>query len=304
MAAEYDAKKIVELIKKRYENKNRNYNEYVVLEQVADGTGYDQSRWIDVAVFAMWPMRGLTRAAFEIKVTRQDFLRELSMPLKHQWCKEAFHEFWFVAPKDIIQVEELPVNSGFMYPRGDSLCVGRHAVRNETPKLDDSLLAAFLRAAYKRISEAQKTNEADVLEKSYSHKIAKAHQEAVQSFIRLKTGRDPIHMIEQEEILRELQSATADIGLLKDQKLLLNISERFQVRVAELLRVFIEIAHIGILARDDMGKSIVEAWGGDDQASLEALRQLMKSKKPGVYGKHQAELIDLISRWGAEDPGP
>lgn len=294
---EYSAEDMVKLIRRRFESKNGLYNQYVVLEQVADGTGYRQSRWIDVAVFAMWPMNGLTRSAFEIKTNRQDFLRELSKPEKHQWCKDSFHEFWFVAPKEVIQPEELPVNSGWMYPRGDKLCIARNAVRNDSPKLNDSLLAAFLRSAYKEIETSHKLSEKDILEHSKTHQRAKAYQEAVATFIESRTG----HYFPQSEagdIVNELQKATTDKQIEQDRRDLMGISEKFQNDIAELLKVFIEIAHIGIMTRDDMGKKIVGRFGGDDMASLESLKKLVKSRKPGIYSTNRAALIELLSRWG------
>ncbi|MBU2177548.1 MAG: hypothetical protein KJ556_20850, partial [Gammaproteobacteria bacterium] len=133
----YKAEDLVTLIRKKYKTDANGYNPCVVLEQVPDGTGMYQSRWIDVAVFQMWASKGLTRTAFEIKVSRSDFLSEIQSPQKHAWCRESFHYFFFVAPKDIIQVEELPDGVGWLYPRGSQLCTGRQARINDNPKLDD-----------------------------------------------------------------------------------------------------------------------------------------------------------------------
>jgi len=77
------AEELVALIRKKYKTDTNGYNPCVVLEQVPDGTGMYQSRWIDVAVFQMWTSKGLTRTAFEIKVSRSDFLSEIQNPQKH-----------------------------------------------------------------------------------------------------------------------------------------------------------------------------------------------------------------------------
>jgi hypothetical protein len=106
------ASDLVNLIRAKYETNSRGFNPYVILEQVPDGTGGYQNRWIDVAVFQMWPSKGLSRSAFEVKIDRADFIHELSHPEKHQWCKDCFHQFWIVAPKDIVQIEELPIGVG------------------------------------------------------------------------------------------------------------------------------------------------------------------------------------------------
>jgi hypothetical protein len=152
VTAEY----LVNLIRQRYPvYRDDGFHRYVVLEQVPDGTGMYQGHWIDVAVFHMWPSSGLLRSAFEIKISRSDFLRELQYPNKYKWVQDSFHEFWYVAPQGVIKREELPANAGWLCPRANKLTVKRHAVKNENPKLDDLLLAGFMRAAAKR-SFAQK----------------------------------------------------------------------------------------------------------------------------------------------------
>ena len=83
-SSKYTAEQLVSLVRERFELKNGVFNQCVVLEQVPDGTGAIQHRWIDVAVFQIWESKGLTRSAFEVKVSRSDFLHELQHSEKHQ----------------------------------------------------------------------------------------------------------------------------------------------------------------------------------------------------------------------------
>ncbi|MCJ7576485.1 MAG: hypothetical protein MUO80_07445, partial [Dehalococcoidia bacterium] len=134
-----NAEDLVKLIRQRYPlNRADGYQKYVVMEQVPDGTGSYQGRWVDAVVFDLWPSKGLLRSAFEIKVSRSDFLRELANPVKYKWAVESFHEFWYVAPQDVIKSEELPANVGWLCPRAGKLAIKRRAVQNPNPKLDDT----------------------------------------------------------------------------------------------------------------------------------------------------------------------
>lgn len=296
------AEDLVKLIRQRYPLNRPNglYQTHVVLEQVPDGTGMHQGHWIDVAVFDLWPSEGLLRSAFEIKVSRSDFIRELQHPNKYKWVLECFHKFWFVAPKDVIQLEELPVNAGWMCPRGNKLVVKRHAVQNPNPKLDDVLLAAFMRAAAKEIARVNSTTVKDILEKSTEHQLAKLYQEAVTMFTNQRGLRKYEQPKSPEEIVGWLSDATMDKQLKEDREHLLDIAGRFQREIVSLLNVFLIIANKGLFARDQLGKYIVSAYGGEDNESIETLKQCAKGAKAMDSQKRYAQVIELILNWDKE----
>ncbi len=293
---EYKAEDLVKLIHSRFVTEKNGYNPCVVLEQVPDGTGLHQGRWIDVAVFQMWASKGLSRSAFEVKVNRSDFLNELSHPQKHQWCLDCFHQFWIVAPKDIVQIEELPARVGWMYPRGDKLCVARHAVPNPTPKLDDVLLAGFMRAAYKGIESAKEVAQQDILNSIQEYQHAKWYMQATSKFLE---SRDVRYLIPNSanDVQEALEQATMDKQLKQERENLLAISGRFQRDIAGLLNFFLVIAAKSLCARDEMGNLIVQAYGGEDTAGLETLKEIAKSTKASDHQKRYAELIELLLNW-------
>jgi len=289
------AEELVQLIRDRFEAKNGVYNQCVVLEQVPDGTGMKQSRWIDAVVFQMWESKGLTRAAFEVKVSRSDFLHELQHPGKHQWCYESFHEFWFVAPKDVIQLEELPVGTGWMYPRGKGLAIARNAVRNRSPKLDDYLLAAFMRAAHKEIQRSNRQNLNDVLESSDAYKHACMYMVATRQFV---NGRGlTLYPETIEDILKTLGEATEDKELRQDRQHLLEITGKFQRDIMGLLNMYLVIARKTLLARDEYGRYMVSPYGGLDDESLELLKELAKDEKSSNARDRYAEMVNILLSW-------
>lgn len=298
----YKAEDLVKLIKARYPmNRPDGYQSHVVLEQVPDGTGMHQGHWIDVAVFSLWASKGLTRHAFEIKVSRSDFIQELQNPLKHKWALECFHQFWFVAPLDVIQLEELPPNIGWMYPKGDKLAVKRHAVPNPSPKLDDVLLAAFMRAASKEIDKALKVTSKEVLESSEEYRRAKVYQDAIILFIKQRGNTSYLEPTTPEAVVKWLDNATMDKQLKQDRDHLLELTGHFQREILNLLNLFLVVANKSLLARDELGNYVVSTYGGQDDLSLDTLQSFINSTKAFDSQKRNAQLIKLLMDWGKEE---
>ena len=295
--SEYKAEDLVKLIKQRYPNRPGHFQTHAVLEQVPNGTGMFLGRWIDVAVFNLWPSKGLTRMAFEVKVSRSDFIRELQTQAKHKWALECFHEFWFVAPQDAIQLEELPLNAGWMCPRGDKLAIKRHAVQNPNPRLDDVLLAAFMRAASQQIDRVGRTTIKEVLEGSSEYQKAKVYRDALTLFINQRGNLWHLDPTTPEEVVKWLDDATMDKQLKQDREHLLQITGYFQRDIMGLLRLFLILANKSLLARDKLGKYMVSSFGGVDDESLEALKEYAKNSKTPEEHKRYAELVELLINW-------
>jgi hypothetical protein len=295
------AEDIVKLIRQRYPNNRPDgFQKYAVLEQVPATTGYGQRRWIDAVVFDLWPSEGLLRSAFEIKVSRSDFLRELQNPLKHKWVMDSFHEFWFVAPQNVIQLPELPPNVGWLYPRGGKLVVKRHAVKNPNPKLDDTLLAAFMRAAAKEIDRVSRTTVKEILDGSKDYRLATLYKAAVNNFINQRGVKKYMDPATPEEVVEWLNEATMDVQLQQDRDHLLQVAGRFQGAIISLLNVFLVVANKGLLARDELGNYIVSVFGGDDRENVETLKQCAKEAKHNDSQKRYVELIELVMNWDKE----
>lgn len=288
------AEDLVKLIRKRYEG-----NAYVVLEQVPSATGSYQTRWIDVAVFSLWPSKGLTRSAFEIKVARSDFIHELQNAQKHKWAKDSFHEFWFVAPKDIIQIGELPEGVGLMQPRGDNLIIKKYCSRNDNPTLDDRLLAAFMRAAHKEIVAAANRDKQELLQSDIGHNKALAFQKAVETFLKSRGVTNYFLEPTVEIIEASLEEATLDKGLRQERDHLLSKLGEFQRDMTQLFSIFAVIANRSLLKRNELGEFLVGKYGGHDDEALEAIRELQGRNKY-IRNKRYAELIDSIINWNTE----
>lgn len=141
----------------KYAEKAGNGNAYAFIPQVRNAAGFNASRTIDAYVMALWPSRGLTLTAFEIKSSRSDWVRELHKPEKAEaFCELADFFYLVVGDKSIVQPGELPETWGLMVPHGKGLKVeiAAPALRDLSakprplpPAFGRSFLAALLRAA-------------------------------------------------------------------------------------------------------------------------------------------------------------
>lgn len=68
---------------------------------------------IDLFLQRAWRGRpGQVRHAIEIKVSRSDFRKELSQPLKRRPWVETCHQFWFATPAGLLLPDEIPEECG------------------------------------------------------------------------------------------------------------------------------------------------------------------------------------------------
>lgn len=111
---------------------------------------------IDFVAFALWDSFDFIRRAFEIKVSRFDFLAETANPQKSRAAREYFHEFYIVAPKGLFDVSELPEGVGWMYPTTRGLRIGLKATFNVHPRSDDRFVAMCCRRAFRTLEARSK----------------------------------------------------------------------------------------------------------------------------------------------------
>lgn len=84
-------------------------------------------RRIDVAAFNLWGARKWRVEAYEIKVSRADWLRELSDHRKSEEWAAVVDGFYVVAPKGIVEREELPEGWGYIEATAKRLLLKVHA---------------------------------------------------------------------------------------------------------------------------------------------------------------------------------
>ena len=99
--------------------------EWLFFPELRLGTGYAlrcngrkvlsevESR-IDAFAMNCYPSKRCQRVAYEIKMTRSDFIREIRQPLKRRPAMLLTNLFYFVAPDGVLAVEDIPAECGLL----------------------------------------------------------------------------------------------------------------------------------------------------------------------------------------------
>ncbi|MAQ93552.1 MAG: hypothetical protein CMM84_16295 [Rhodothermaceae bacterium] len=112
--------------------------------EVPERTGY-HGRSIDGLAVNVWPSQ-FAIVAFEVKVSRGDFLREIADPGKRAPFVANSTEFYFVTPNGLVQPEEVPVECGLMWVQsGGRLVRKKIAQQRRIESVEPSFLASLIR---------------------------------------------------------------------------------------------------------------------------------------------------------------
>lgn len=92
---------------------------YLVLREVANGTGSTKVRAVDFVVLGIWPSRGFEVIGVEQKTARSDWLRELAEPAKADACARHCDSWYIAATAGVVKEEELPTGWGLILVNPD-----------------------------------------------------------------------------------------------------------------------------------------------------------------------------------------
>lgn len=136
---------------------------WCVFPELSARTSWSPSR-IDLFVMAAWESLNYTRIAYEVKVSRSDFQREMRTPDKKAWALALSNQFYFACPKGMIGISELPPEAGLVYVHKDGKLQWVHrAPKREAPKgLTLQFASSLLRRAYRLMEERERGLENNV----------------------------------------------------------------------------------------------------------------------------------------------
>lgn len=83
------------------------------LFNVRNATGFTRrERYADAIVVSLWPSRGIWIAGIEVKISRNDWLRELDQPDKSAEIQRFCNHWWVAAPEGVVTPAEIPATWG------------------------------------------------------------------------------------------------------------------------------------------------------------------------------------------------
>ncbi len=138
--------------------KKRERSEWALFFELRSGTGRknkalrktEPHRYIDAFALNLWPSKKHRKIAYEIKVSRADFLKELKSPEKRQWAIEISNQFYFIAPQGIIMDDELPEACGLLEVTGDIIVDVKKAPLSDARDFSMTEMCAVARQAMNR----------------------------------------------------------------------------------------------------------------------------------------------------------
>lgn len=186
---------------------------------------------------------------YEIKVSRQDFLRDEKWPeyMAHCNC------MWFVAPKSVIQLEELPAEVGLLEisKNGKRLFTRRKAVKRDIEIPED--LWRYVLMCRATISEKEITGNRSVAhweewlrQKKRKHDLGYAVRGKIGKIVD-QTQRENERLRHENETLRDVREILEAAGIDSVQSW----------RAREELRRKIEEQHSGL--RDELRRALKSA---------------------------------------------
>lgn len=133
--------RLMRLLRARYGG-----NAWGLLEHVRNGTGFQKdARTIDAIAMSLWPSRGLHLHAFELKVSRGDWLRELKDPAKAEDIRRFCEFWWVVTAPGVVVPDEVPKTWGLLEVKGKALRAVVDAPEQPAEAPDRLFLGALFR---------------------------------------------------------------------------------------------------------------------------------------------------------------
>lgn len=136
-----------QIIKAALHRKYGNGNGTAIAFEVAAGTGRNANRHIDAVVMELWPSRGLSLHAIEIKVSKADFKRELADGPKAEEIAQYCDIMSIASPLGLLKITELPSAWGLIEINKDHIFrITKAPVKTKCRVMDRHFMAAMLRS--------------------------------------------------------------------------------------------------------------------------------------------------------------
>lgn len=124
-------------------------NEYVLIEEVSDKSGFSRSRSLDYMLINLWESRGLAITGVELKSNRSDWQRELKQPQKQENHFKYCDYFYLLTDKpNVAFPDEIPATWGHWHISDKGILKTiKPAPKLQSIPVDRSLLCAMMRRA-------------------------------------------------------------------------------------------------------------------------------------------------------------
>lgn len=95
-----------------YENEEKNKRDWITIREARCGTGFSYQNQRSFDFLAISSRAGNAVVAYEVKVSRGDFAKDIKNPEKQKPLRCFANLFYYIAPQGVIRPEELPAWAG------------------------------------------------------------------------------------------------------------------------------------------------------------------------------------------------
>lgn len=121
--------------------------EWALCFEVANATGSNARRYADAVAMNLYPSRGLALHGFEVKVSKSDFMNEITNPDKSVAVQQYCDHWWLVAPASAVDESLIPITWGWLRVDGTKLVAVKQAPTLDAKPVTRAFLAALVRRA-------------------------------------------------------------------------------------------------------------------------------------------------------------
>ena len=148
------------------------------LREVRNAGGHGADRSLDAMSFGLWPSKGSHATGYEVKVSRSDWLKEMTQIDKAEAFRPYCKYFFLVAVKKVAELHEIPETWGFLEWDGRRLVTVKPAPKNETVlPFPGTMLSAIL----KRTDDMASARGLESMKAHYETKLANFDAEVKQA---------------------------------------------------------------------------------------------------------------------------
>lgn len=161
--------------------------EWATFREMNIGTGSRGGRFIDFYAMNLWPSKKYLKIAYEVKVSRADFAKELSDPTKRDGAERVANECYFVVPSGLVQFDEIPQGWGLLVMQKNGL----KCVKKPMQRTIEQLPEPFVMSLARRVTDKPKAEALSPEDAEYVRTIRESHYkdlERVYNIVRDELG--------------------------------------------------------------------------------------------------------------------
>lgn len=133
IAPDGETQRLLWLLKARHPTEN---GEWANFSELRSCVGFGDARYIDFLAMHTFQggrgdNRGLKAVAYEIKISRSDFAREIKRPEKRAFAESIADECFFATPAGLLRVDEVPDGWGLVEANKAGLRVVKHPLQRQ-----------------------------------------------------------------------------------------------------------------------------------------------------------------------------